>query len=217
VIAKAAEHKLVVDVHDGYRSTGIYRTWPNLLSVEGVQGNEHMPTPEHNCNLPFCRYTGGMGDYTPCYLDNRIKTTHAHQLAMGVISFSPMQWLYWYDKPAQFQKVPAEMEFWVHMPTVWDLTKVVNGKIGEYASIARQSGSDWFVGTINNSEPRTLKIPLSFLDSGKKYTAHIYADDDAAGTPTKVAVRTTPVDSMTVLDADLKRGGGQAIWIEAAK
>src|SRR6185436_1325669 len=118
VVAKAAENKFVLDIHDGYRSTGVYRTYPHLLTVEGIQGNEHQPTPEHNCTLPFTRYVGGIGDYTVCYLDRRIKTSHAHQLAMGVVSFSPIQWLYWYDKPAQLQNVPPEMEFWVHMPTV---------------------------------------------------------------------------------------------------
>jgi len=217
VVAKAAANNMVLDIHDGYRSTGINRTYPNLLTVEGIQGNEHQPTPEHNCTLPFTRYVGGVGDYTLCYLDRRIKTTHAHQLAMGVVSFSPMQWLYWYDKPEQLKNVPAEAEFWVRMPTVWDLTKVIDGKIGQYASIARQSGKDWFIGTINNSQPRTLKLPLSFLEPGKAYTAHMYEDDDGSATPTKVAIRTALVNNGTTLDATLKAGGGQAIWIEAGK
>jgi len=217
VVAKAAEKKMMLDIHDGYRSTGINRTYPNLLTVEGIQGNEHHPTPEHNCTLPFTRYVGGVGDYTLCYMDGRNKTTHAHQLAMGVVSFSPMQWLYWYDKPEQVKNVGAEAEFWAHMPTVWEMTKVIDGKIGEYASIARQSGGDWFIGTINGSEKRTLKLPLGFLEAGKTYTAHIYEDDDGAKAPTKVGIRTVTVNNGTTLDAVLKAGGGQAIWIEATK
>ncbi len=217
VIKRAAENRLVLDVHDGYRATGIERTYPNLLTVEGIRGNEHMPTPEHNCVLPFTRFLGGSGDYTVCYLDRRLQTTHAHQLAMGLVAFSPMQWLYWYDRPSQFSTVPPELEFWVHMPTVWDMTKVIHGKIGQYATLARQCGRDWFVGTINNSQPRSLRLPLTFLDDSKSYTAHLYVDDDAAPTPTKVAVQTRPVDAMTVLDVELKAGGGQALWIEAGR
>src|SRR4029078_11093383 len=135
IIERAAKDRFLLDIHDGYRSTGIQRTYPNLLTVEGIRGNEQMPTPEHNCTLPFTRFGGGIGDYTVCYLDRRLKTTHAHQLAMGVVSFSPMQWLYWYDRPSQYQEVPHEIEFWVHLPTVWDNTKVVHGKIGQYATI----------------------------------------------------------------------------------
>jgi alpha-glucosidase len=215
VVAKAVENRLALNIHDGYRATGINRTYPNLLTVEGIRGNENFPTPEHNCTLPFTRYVGGVGDYTVCYLDSRLKTTHAHQLAMGVVSFSPLQWIYWYDKPAQLQNVPPEAEFWMHMPTVWDMTKVVNGQIGQYATIARQRGADWFVGTINNSQARTIKVPLAFLTAGMTYTAHLYSDSDTAATPTKVAVTTRAVDASSILDVELKRGGGQAIWIEA--
>jgi alpha-glucosidase len=214
-IQKAAEHHLVLDIHDGYRPTGNNRTWPNLLTVEGIRGNEHRPTPEHNATIPFTRYIAGLADYTVCYYSTR-NATFSHQLAMGVISFSPLQWIYWYDKPSDSQGEP-ELEFFRHLPTVWDETKVIHGRIGEYATIARRSGDEWFLGTVNDSHPRTLKIPLTFLATGKKYTAHIYADDDRVPTRTKVAVAARPVDSTTTLDAALKAGGGQAIWIEPAK
>ena len=105
------------------------------------------------------------------------------------------------------------MEFFQKVPTVWDETKVVNGQIGQFAIIARRSGDDWFVGTINGNEPRQLQLPLSFLELGKTYTAHIYADDDAATTATKVSVETRPVDSNTTLAVPLQVTGGQAIWI----
>ena len=99
-IQKAAEHHLMLDIHDGYRPTGNSRTYPNLMTVEGVRGNEHFPSAAHNCTLPFTRYIAGPADYTVCYFDHRLKTTHAHQLAMAVVSYSPLQWIFWYDKPS---------------------------------------------------------------------------------------------------------------------
>ena len=206
----------MLNIHDGYRSTGIYRTWPNLMTVEGIRGNEHFPTSEHNCTLPFTRYVGGVGDYTVCYYDKRLThTTHAHQLAMAVVSFSPLQWVFWYDKASDYHGEP-EVEFFRQVPTVWDETKVVNGKIGAFATIARRRGADWFIGTINNSEPRTLTVPLSFLPPGQHFVAHLYADDDAVATRTHVALATQNVDATTTLSVPLHAGGGQAIWITPA-
>jgi alpha-glucosidase len=165
--------------------------------------------------LPFTRYIAGTGDYTVCYFDTRLKTTHAHQLAMAVMSYSPLQWIFWYDRPSMYSGEP-EIEFFRQVPTVWDETKVVNGKIGQYATIARRSGDDWFVGTINSSEPRQLQVPLAFLAEGRKYIAHVYADDDSVTTRTKVGIQTRPVDAKTALDVPLHAGGGQALWITTA-
>jgi alpha-glucosidase len=212
-IALAARHHLMLNIHDGYRSTGLSRTWPNLMTVEGIRGNEHFPTPEHNCTLPFTRYVAGCGDYTVCYYDKRLKTTHAHQLAMNVISYSPLQWIFWYDRPALYHGEP-EVEFFRVVPTVWDETKVVQGEIGKFATLARRHGESWFVGTINNSEPRTLSVALDFLPRGRKFTAHIYADDDTVATATKVSVKTSEVDASTTLEVPLHAAGGQAIWLE---
>ena len=212
----AAEHHLMLNIHDGYRATGENRTYPNLMTVEGIRGNEHMPTPEHNCTLPFTRYVAGIGDYTVCYMDRRLNTTHAHQLAMAVVSFSPLQWLYWYDRPNMIDNEP-ELEWFRQVPAVWDDTQVINGVIGEYATIARRSGDDWFIGTINNSDKRTLRIPLSFLAEDQTYAAHIYADDDTVETKTQVSVTTRAVDAQTSLDVPLTSGGGQAVWITPVK
>jgi alpha-glucosidase len=214
-IQQAAEHHLMLNIHDGYRATGNNRTYPNLMTVEGIRGNEHMPTPEHNCTLPFTRYVAGIGDYTVCYFDRRLKTTHAHQLAMAVVSFSPLQWIFWYDRPSMYQGEP-EVEFFREVPTVWDETKVINGEIGKFATIARRSGDEWFIGTINNSEPRTLRIPLDFLTEGKNYIAHIYFDDDTVDTRTKVGIDVRPVDAKMAFDVPLRPGGGQAVWIAPA-
>lgn len=211
-IKRAAEHHLMLDIHDGHRPTGFARTYPNLLTVEGVRGNEHFPTSEHNCTLPFTRYVAGSADYTVCYYDRRLQTTHAHQLAMAVISYSPLQWIFWYDRPDMYHGEP-EIEFFQHVPTVWDDTKVINGEIGKFATIARRSGDDWFIGTINDSEPRQLELPLNFLTTGRQYIAHIYSDNDSVPTRTHVAVETCPVDSLTTLDVPLQAAGGQAVWI----
>jgi hypothetical protein len=215
-VRKAAEHHLMVNVHDGYRPTGLTRTYPNLLTVEGIRGNEHFPTAEHDCTLPFTRYIAGSGDYTVCYYDSRLKNTHAHQLAMAVVSYSPLQSVFWYDRPTAYAGEP-EIEFFQHVPSVWDDTKVINGNIGKFATIARRSGEDWFVGTINNQEPRTLDVPLAFLDPGKRYAAHVYADDPTAKTRTRVGVTTRLVDASTVLEVPLAAGGGQAVWITPAQ
>lgn len=214
-IQKAAEHHLVLNIHDNYRPTGLARIWPNLLTVEGVRGNEHMPTPEHNCTLPFTRYLAGSADYTVCYYTSRKQTTFAHQLAMAVVSFSPLQTIFWYDKPSDYHGEP-EVEFFRHAPTVWDDTKVLDAEIGKYAAIARRSGEDWFIGVINNQEPRTLKLPLTFLDPARNYQAHIYSDDRSIPTRTHVAVATRPADARTVLDVPLLPAGGEAVWLTSA-
>ncbi len=214
-VRKAAEHHLVLDIHDQYRTTGYSRTYPNLLTVEGIRGNEHMPTPEHNATLPFTRYIAGTADYTVCYYTDRKKTTFAHQLAMAVISFSPMQWIFWYDRPSDYKHEP-EVEFFARVPTVWDDTKIIDGKIGEYAVIARRSGEDWFAGVINNSQPRQLQLPLAFLDTGKSYVAHIYSDNDSSRTRTHVSIEERTVDSQTSLAVQLQAAGGQAVWITPA-
>ena len=171
-----------------------------------------MARTEHNCTLPFTRYIAGIGDYTICYYDRRLKTTHAHQLAMAVVSFSPLQWIYWYDRPSMYDDEP-EIEFFRKVPTVWDDTKLINGKIGRFATIARRSGDDWFIGTINNSEPRQLQIPLNFLNEGASYLANIYYDDATIETQTKVGIERRTVNSSAILDVPLVSGGGQAIWI----
>ncbi len=212
-IQKAAEHHLMLNIHDGYRSTGLSRTWPNLMTVEGIRGNEHFPTAEHNCTLPFTRYIAGAGDYTVCYYDARLtKTTHAHQLAMAVVSFSPLQWIFWYDKAAAYQGEP-EVEFFKHVPTVWDVTKVIDGEIGRYAVIARRKGDEWFIGAINGGEARELKVPLDFLGSGRSYQAHIYSDDATVATRTHVRVETRAVDASATFSLKLGATGGAAIWI----
>ncbi|MBI4910231.1 MAG: glycoside hydrolase family 97 N-terminal domain-containing protein [Acidobacteria bacterium] len=210
----AGKHHLMVDIHDEHRPTGVSRTLPNLLTQEGIAGNETMPTADHNTVMPFTRYIAGAADFTICYYVDRIKTTRAHQLATAVVFYSPLQFLYWYDRPRDYNGEP-EVEFFDRVPTVWDETKAIDGAIGRYASIARRSGDDWFIGTINNSVPRRLKLPLSFLPAGRKFTAHIY--ENGRGGPKSVAMSKRTVDAATMLEAALAEAGGQAVWLETVR
>lgn len=214
-IQQAAASDIMVNIHDDWRPTGEQRTWPNLMTAEGIRGNEEMPDATHNTVLPFTRFIAGPADYTICYYDKRIKTTHAHQLALAAVYYSPIQTLFWYDKPTQYENEP-EIEFFEKMPTVWDETKVLAGAPGEYITTARRSGDNWFVGTITNDNARALKLKLDFLAKGKKYLATIYSDDEKATTKTKVKTETKKVDASTVLSVNLLTSGGQAIWIRPA-
>jgi alpha-glucosidase len=231
VIRKAAEHHLMVDVHDEYRPTGWSRTYPNFMTQEGIRGDEERQPNSMSLTTLFTRILAGAADNTICYYDERVdrQATHAYQLAKAVCFYSPWQFLYWYDRPFVSREVTGrsadarnvigdepELEFFDHCPTVWDDTKVLHGSIGEYAMIARRTGADWFVGAMNGSQPRQLQVPLAFLDEGRAYTAHIYSDDNSVTTRTKVKIQTRPVDVKTTLDVSLHADGGQAIWITPA-
>jgi alpha-glucosidase len=229
-VAKCAKYGLVVDIHDEYRPTGFSRTYPNLMTQEGIRGNEEFPDATHNALLPFTRFTQGAADYTICYYRRDfsgkdvpeksqglvkarlLSTTPAHQLALSVIYYSPLQYVYWYDKPSESQDEP-ELEFFDKVPTVWDDTKVLEGVPAEYITMARRSGRDWFVGSITNTEPRKLFTSLNFLEPGKTYTAHIYEDDPKVKTRTKVGIKRIKVTHESVLEANLQPSGGQAIMI----
>jgi alpha-glucosidase len=182
------------------------------MTAEGIRGNEEMPDATHNTILPFTRYITGAADYTICYFDKRIKTTHAHQLALAAIYYSPIQTLYWYDKPAFCDNEP-ELEFWDKIPTTWDETKVVQGEPGKFVSTARRKEDEWFIGTITNNDARNVKLSFDFLPKGKKYIASIYADDPSSTTKTKVRIEKRTIDSSTVLNVNLMASGGQAIWL----
>lgn len=215
LVKKAADNNLMVNIHDEYRPVGFSRTYPNLLTQEGIRGNEEFPDATHNTILPFTRMMAGAADYTVCYFDPRIKNTHAHQLAFPVIYYSPLQTLYWYDTPARIEEVP-ELEFFDNVPVTFDDTKVIHDKIGEYVTIARRSAESWFVGSISNNEARKIEIPLSFLDAGTKYVATLYTDDDKVETKTKVKVSRMIVTDTMNLSFQLKASGGCTIQLTPA-
>jgi alpha-glucosidase len=230
-VRKAAKHHLMVDVHDEYRPTGYSRTYPNLMTQEGIAGDETKPSNSLTLTILFTRMLAGAADNTICYFDQRVdkNASHAYQLAKSVCFYSPWQFLYWYDRPSSSpRKVGGaggshnvigdepELEFFDHVPTVWDATKVVHGEIGEYAVLARRSGENWFIGCMNGHDPHTLDVPLSFLDKDRRYIAHIYTDDPAISTRTHVKISRYTVDSSSVLSAELPPRGGQAIRIVPA-
>jgi alpha-glucosidase len=222
-IRKCATNQIVVDVHDEYRVTGWERTFPNLMTVEGISGDETTPSTAQDMVLLFTRMLCGPADHTVCFYDQRVANNwnHAYQLAKAVCFFSPWQFLYWYDRPtnspnyvvngnAMITEDPA-LEFYDAMPTVWDDTRVVQGSIGQYAVIARRSGGEWFIGAMNAGATRTLSVPLTFLTPGRTYRAHRYFHDPAATNRTRVRVEQTEVTAADVLALTLNASDGQAL------
>lgn len=216
-VKKCADHHIMVDIHDEYRPTGWSRTYPNLMTQEGIGGNEEMPDAEHNTILPFTRFLCGPADYTPCYFNGRVKNTKAHQLAMPVVYYSPITFLYWYDLPNVYNG-EKELDFWKHCPTVWDESKALEGEIGEYIVQARRSGDEWFVGAMNGLAARDIILDTSsFLQKGKKYRVEIYNDDPALKTRTQVASSEITVKGGKTIKLHLQPSGGAALRIVPEK
>jgi alpha-glucosidase len=175
----------------------------------------------------------GQGDNTICYYNERVDKkmgSHASQLAKAVCLFSPLQFIYWYDKASpSLEKKDGlwgttnyigdepELEFFDNVPTVWDETKVLFAKIGEYGVIARRKGEAWFVGGINGEKAREMDINFAFLTPGKKYSAKIYSDDPAVNTRTQVRIDRIDVDRNTVYSAKLGPNNGIAFQIVPVK
>lgn len=210
-VRKCADHHIMVDIHDEYRPTGWSRTYPNLMTQEGIGGNEEMPDAEHNTILPFTRFLCGPADYTPCYFNGRVKNTKAHQLAMPVVYYSPVTFLYWYDLPNAY-KGEQELDFWKHCPTVWEESKALQGEIGEFVVQARRSGDDWFVGAMTGLQARDITINTAdFLQKGKKYRVEMYNDDPMLNTRTKVASTVQTLKAGKVMKLHLQPSGGAAL------
>ena len=216
-VKKCADHHIMVDIHDEYRPTGWSRTYPNLMTQEGIGGNEEMPDAEHNTILPFTRFLCGPADYTPCYFNGRVKNTKAHQLAMPVVYYSPITFLYWYDLPNVY-KGEKELVFWKYCPTVWDESKALQGEIGEYIVQARRSGNDWFVGAMNGLQARDITLNTAdFLQKGKKYQVEIYNDNPALNTRTKVSTVVQTIKAGKILKLHLQPSGGAALRFSLLK
>ncbi len=222
----AARYHLVVDFHGAFKPTGMRRTYPNQLTREGVMGMEYSKwsyrtTPYHDVILPFTRMLAGPMDYTPGCFNNATKEqfkprqinpmcqgTRAHQLAMYVVFFSPLQMLS--DYPEIYDHNPG-MAFLDQVPTVWDETRVVDGDPGEYVTVARKKGDKWYLGSMTNWMPRDLDIPLDFLGAGT-YQAEIFADGpDAAQNAKSLTISKKWVKASDHLSARLAPGGGLAV------
>jgi len=208
-IAKCAKYHIMIDIHDEYRPTGLSRTWPHLLTHEGVRGNEEMPDAVNNTLLPFTRYLCGPADYTLCYFNSRVKNTKGHQLAMAAVYYSPLQFYFWYDNPF-VDKGEAELQFWKDCPTVFDESIALDGVPSEYIIQARRADNEWFVGCMTNTEPRTIQVPTDFLPKGK-YIVEIYNDDPTLTTRTKVKSEKIIVKSGKTISLQLQPSGGAAL------
>jgi alpha-glucosidase len=182
VCREAAKRKMLVDFHGAVRPATMTRTWPNLISTEGVRGLEQskwseLANPEHDVTLPFTRMFLGPMDYTPGAMVNAARKnfarifdqpmslgTRCHQLAMYVVFESPLQMLA--DSPSNYLKEPEAMEFLGPVPAVWDETRVLDARIGDYVAVARRNGREWYVGAMTDWTARELDIDLSFLPEG---------------------------------------------------
>ena len=195
VAKEAASRKMLVDFHGAYKPAGLRRAYPNVITREGLRGLEQSKwsdknTPDHNVTLPFIRMVAGPMDYTPGAMINANKDhfhavysrpmsmgTRCHQLVMYVVYESPLQMLC--DNPSNYLKEPEAMEFLSQVPTVWDTTVVLSGKIADHIALARKNGEDWFVGCMGNWNAHELNLDFSFLDEGI-YEMTIWRDGDNA-------------------------------------
>jgi alpha-glucosidase len=223
----SAKHQLMVNLHGAYRPTGLNRTWPQFLTQEGVLGAEYNKwsrriTPTHNVTLPFTRMLIGPIDYTPGGFRNvtpaefepsftapKVMSTRAHQLAMFVVYDSPVQMVA--DSPDVYIDAPGA-DFLSLVPSTWDETRVLSGKIGEHIAIARRAGDTWYIGAMSNETARTLELPLDFLPAGR-HRATLWIDGQA---PTDVRRSEQTIDAGRRLALRLASGGGAAVRVTLA-
>jgi alpha-glucosidase len=229
VSRETAKRKMLVDFHGAQKPSTMTRTWPNLISTEGVRGMEWSKwsaetEPKHNVTLPFTRMFLGPMDFTPGAMLNATKATFApimnhpmalgtrcQQLAMYVVYESPLQMLS--DSPTNYEREPESLEFLREVPTTWDESRGLGGQISEYVVMARRKGSDWYVGAMSDWTARDLDIDLSFLPAGN-FTMEAYQDgvnaDRMASDYKKVTMQ---VNKSTKLKVHLAPGGGWAARI----
>jgi alpha-glucosidase len=227
--AETAKRHMLIDFHGVERSAMMTRTWPNLISNEGVRGLENAkwstdPNPDQNVTLPYSRMFVGPMDYTPGAMLNATKKsfapikgrpmgqgTRCHQLAMYVVFESPLQMLA--DSPSNYLREPEAMDYLARVPTTWDETKPLAGELGQYIVIARRHGKEWYVGAMSNWSARDVEINLSFLPAGA-YTLDAWRDgvnaDRMAGDYVK---QTSSVTARSKLKVHLAPGGGFAARI----
>jgi len=233
IAVEAARRHMLVDFHGSYKPAGLRRTYPNVMTREGVLGLEHSKwsndaNPEHNVTIPFIRMVAGPMDYTPGAMVNAQEAnfravkkrpmsmgTRCHQLAMYVVYESPLQMLA--DSPSNYLKEQECMEFLAGVPTVWDETIVLAAKVADYVMVARKSAERWYVGAMTDWTDRELTVDFSFLGPGR-YTMEIYADGmnaDRYGNDYKK--RTVKISAADKMKIKLAPGGGWAAIIGPMK
>lgn len=230
VIETAAKYNVMIDNHEPVMPTGIQRTYPNLMTQEGLRGCEYDAwsadggnPPEHTVTIPFTRCLAGPVDYTPGILNyenpvppyTRPQCTIAKQLALALVLYSPLQMSA--DMIENYEGRP-EFEFLRRCPTNWAKTIVPEARIGEFLTIARKDigSDDWYIGSITNSNSHQGKIKLDFLDPNYEYTATIFADGpdaDYKDNPYPVVISEIPVKHTSSLNLNLAKGGGAAAII----
>jgi alpha-glucosidase len=182
IAREAAKHKLLVNYHGGFKPAGLRRAYPNVVSYEGVKGNENNKwsqdiTPEHNVTIPFIRMLAGPMDYTPGAMSNaRLENhqinhfrpmsigTRAHQVAMYGIYESALQM--YCDSPSKYLQDEATIGFASQFPSVWDESRVLEAKVGDYVVMARRSGDAWFISAMTDGAPREFSLDVSFMGEG---------------------------------------------------
>jgi len=228
-VRKAANYQLMVDIHDEYRPTGYSRTYPNLITQEGIRGDEESPSVEQTLNTLFTRMIAGAGDNTNCYFAPRVSETmggKTAQMAKSIMLYSPWQFLYWYDRPegSPVKKGGAgmttgiiveneDLSFYDALPTVWDDTKVLEGEIGKYATIARKNGNDWFIGALTAKSARELQLELNFLEEKSNYEATIYFQDEGNLDNNTVSIEKIEVTKHSVLLKEIIGNSGLTVII----
>jgi alpha-glucosidase len=227
ILEKAAQYDLAVLYHESIKDTGERRTFPNMVSREAARGQEYNAwsegnPPNHLTIIPFTRLLSGPMDFTPGIFDvevkqgypgKRVHGTAAQQLALYVTIYAPIQMMA--DLPENYEGKPA-LQFLKDVPTDWEDTKVLEGKIGQYITTARKdrNSADWFLGTITNEKARDVNVALSFLDPKATYEAQIYADaegTDETHNPAEIAISKKTVKASDVLKLHLGGAGGTAI------
>ena len=227
VCREAARRRMIVDFHGAIRPAVMTRTWPNLVNVEGVRGLEQTKwskyaNPEHNVTLPFTRMLLGPMDYTPGAMVNSGAErnfapiferpmslgTRVHQLAMYVVYEAPLQMLA--DSPSHYLREPEIMTFLKPVPTVWDETRVLAAKLGDYICIARRHGRDWYIGAMTDWTGRTLDVDFSFLPAGRFELAAFEDGPNAERTGHDYKATTREITRTTKIKITLASGGGWA-------
>ncbi|HAH23002.1 MAG TPA: Retaining alpha-galactosidase [Prolixibacteraceae bacterium] len=233
IARKAADYHLLVDYHGAFKPTGLQRTYPNVIGFEGVKGLENYKwatedQPRYTVSIPFIRMMAGPMDYTPGAMRNTNKTnyrpvgampfsqgTRCNQMAMFVVYEAPFQMMA--DNPTTYMKEQECTDFIARIPTTTDETFALDGKVGEYAALARKKGETWFVGAMSNWTPREMTLDLSFLGTGS-YQATVFKDGinaDCDATDYKKEVMN--VSSADKVKVQLAPGGGWVARIEKLK
>lgn len=226
IIKTAAKYHLMVDFHGAFKPDGIMRTYPNMITREGVLGEEYSKfstriTAGHNTTLPFTRMLAGPMDYTPGGFLNvkknefrqgsptQVMNSRCAELAKFVIYESPFT--VYCDAPEHILGKPSA-DFLSNMPTVWDDTRVLGGYPGEYIVVAKRNGKDWYVGAMTNDAERTLQLKMDFLQSGK-YTLSSWGD--VPSSPQSLTKSKTGVSATSVINIHLDTAGGWVAKITA--